>query len=124
MKIIWQMESLGHSVNSDMASVSLLSFFLCVAFVGYVCPFLFRPATLFELFITHSLMFCSLVDTDEMRSMQEFDVNTEDADGSTIPMLQSITLAIDSNYDFPYACLYRFRVHGEGELMIDDPEYE
>jgi len=61
---------------------------------------------------------------NEMRSMQEFDVNTEDADGSTIPMLQSITLAIDSNYDFPYACLYRFRVHGEGELMIDDPEYE
>jgi len=58
------------------------------------------------------------------RTLQEFEVNVNDSDGSTIPMLQSITLAIDSNYDFPYACLYRFRVHGEEQLIIDDPEHE
>jgi hypothetical protein len=40
--------------------------------------------------------------------LQEFPVAAND-DG---PRLRSITLAIDSNWGHPYACLYRFRVHG------------
>jgi hypothetical protein len=54
--------------------------------------------------------------------MQEFKVAT-DIFGTPIPPLHSITLAIDSNWGFDYACLYRFRVHGteaeeEEEIMI------
>lgn len=43
--------------------------------------------------------------------MQEFKVAT-DIFGTPVPPLHSITLAIDSNWGFDYACLYRFRVHG------------
>jgi Sad1 / UNC-like C-terminal len=44
--------------------------------------------------------------------LQEFDVATS-AFGNEIPALQSISLAIDSNWGHDYTCLYRFRVHGE-----------
>ena len=30
-----------------------------------------------------------------------------------VPRLQSITLAIDSNWGESYSCIYRFRVHDE-----------
>lgn len=54
--------------------------------------------------------------------MQEFKVATE-IHGTPVPPLHSITLAIDSNWGFDYACLYRFRVHGteaeeEEEVMV------
>jgi hypothetical protein len=31
------------------------------------------------------------------------------------PKFRSVSLAIDSNWGFPYSCLYRFRVHGKDE---------
>ncbi len=51
--------------------------------------------------------------------LQEFEVAT-DISGTPVPPLQSITLAVDSNWGNEYACLYRFRVHGDEEDPIDD----
>jgi hypothetical protein len=51
--------------------------------------------------------------------LQEFEVAT-DIFGTPVPKLQSITLAIDSNWGFEYSCLYRFRVHGDDDY--DDGE--
>jgi hypothetical protein len=48
---------------------------------------------------------------NDKNPMQEFEVAT-DIFGTPVPPLHSITLAIDSNWGFDYACLYRFRVHG------------
>lgn len=48
---------------------------------------------------------------NDKNPMQEFKVAT-DIFGTPVPPLHSITLAIDSNWGFDYACLYRFRVHG------------
>jgi Sad1 / UNC-like C-terminal len=44
--------------------------------------------------------------------LQEFEVSTA-AFGKELPALQSISVAVDSNWGHDYACLYRFRVHGE-----------
>jgi hypothetical protein len=55
--------------------------------------------------------------TDKGGPLQEFEVAT-DIFGAPVPPLQSITLAVDSNWGNEYACLYRFRVHGDEE---DDP---
>jgi hypothetical protein len=38
---------------------------------------------------------------------QDFDVDRN------VPRLQSISLVVDTNWGEPYACLYRFRVHGQ-----------
>jgi hypothetical protein len=46
---------------------------------------------------------------------QEFDVE-EEVGGVDVPKLQSISIAVDSNWGTPYACLYRFRVFGEEDL--------
>lgn len=43
---------------------------------------------------------------------QEFPVVNE-VDGEEVPALRIIQLQIDSNWGAEYACLYRFRVHGE-----------
>jgi len=45
-------------------------------------------------------------------SMQKFSVTTIDENGRRLPPLSSIVLAIDSNWDADFTCLYRFRVHG------------
>lgn len=45
-------------------------------------------------------------------ALQEFDVST-DMFGNIVPEMQSISLAIDSNWGLEYSCLYRFRVHGD-----------
>ncbi|KAG7355096.1 Sad1 / UNC-like protein [Nitzschia inconspicua] len=50
--------------------------------------------------------------------LQEFEVATV-AFGNEFPALQSISLAIDSNWGHDYTCLYRFRVHGEEEDAED-----
>ena len=44
--------------------------------------------------------------------MQMFDVTT-DMFGNPVPKMLSVSLAIDSNWGEEYACLYRFRVHGD-----------
>jgi len=49
-------------------------------------------------------------DINSNKSNQEFKVSTQ-VYGSAVPMLQSVTLAIDSNWGDEYSCLYRFRVH-------------
>mmetsp|Transcript_5875 Transcript_5875/g.14441 ORF Transcript_5875/g.14441 Transcript_5875/m.14441 type:complete len:953 (-) Transcript_5875:188-3046(-) len=46
--------------------------------------------------------------------LQEFEVPTSHG-GHDIPMIRSISLAIDSNMGGDYTCLYRFRVHGDYE---------
>jgi hypothetical protein len=46
--------------------------------------------------------------------LQEFDVPTSIM-GHDVPQLNSMSLAIDSNYGGDYTCLYRFRVHGDDE---------
>jgi hypothetical protein len=46
---------------------------------------------------------------------QEFDVDDE-VGKADVPKLQSISIAVDSNWGTPYACLYRFRVFGEEDL--------
>ncbi|KAL3917102.1 MAG: hypothetical protein SGILL_004869 [Bacillariaceae sp.] len=51
--------------------------------------------------------------------LQEFEVATT-SKGEDIPSLSSISLAVDSNWGHEYACLYRFRVHGEEEADEDD----
>jgi hypothetical protein len=51
--------------------------------------------------------------------LQEFEVATT-ARGEEIPSLHSISLAVDSNWGHDYACLYRFRVHGEEDPDEDD----
>jgi len=50
---------------------------------------------------------------NDKRPLQEFPV-AQDVFGTPVPPLQSITLAIDSNWGLEYSCLYRFRVHGDG----------
>ena len=51
--------------------------------------------------------------------LQEFEVATT-LRGEEIPSLSSISLAVDSNWGHEYACLYRFRVHGEEDPDEDD----
>ena len=51
--------------------------------------------------------------------LQEFEVVTT-SKGEDIPSLSSISLAVDSNWGHDYACLYRFRVHGEEAPEDDD----
>eukprot|EP00979_Chaetoceros_neogracilis_P011087 scaffold2686_cov267-Chaetoceros_neogracile.AAC.11 len=46
-------------------------------------------------------------------SLQEFEMNSRLENGVLIPMMESVVLAIDSNWDADYSCLYRFRVHGK-----------
>jgi hypothetical protein len=46
---------------------------------------------------------------------QEFDVEDE-VGKADVPKLQSISIAVDSNWGTSYACLYRFRVFGEEDL--------
>jgi hypothetical protein len=43
---------------------------------------------------------------------QEFEVKTE-VKGESVPILESISLLIDSNWGANYSCLYRFRVFGQ-----------
>lgn len=43
--------------------------------------------------------------------IQEYEIDS-DIRGDTLPPLQSVTLAIDSNWGMQYSCLYRFRIHG------------
>jgi Sad1 / UNC-like C-terminal len=43
---------------------------------------------------------------------QEFPV-ADEVDGEDVPALRVIRLQIDSNWGAKYACLYRFRVHGQ-----------
>jgi hypothetical protein len=50
--------------------------------------------------------------TDNESPLQEFMVATN-IFGTQVPRLHAITLAVDSNWGFDYACLYRLRVHGE-----------
>jgi hypothetical protein len=59
----------------------------------------------------------SLSSNDDSISLrQEFPVDNE-VDGEEVPALRVIQLQIDSNWGAEYACLYRFRVHGEeGEV--------
>jgi len=45
-------------------------------------------------------------------SLQEFKMNSLLENGMPIPMMESVVLAVDSNWDAGYSCLYRFRVHG------------
>lgn len=45
--------------------------------------------------------------------LQEFQLSTTHF-GKEVPAFQSISLAVDSNWGHDYACLYRFRVHGDG----------
>lgn len=51
----------------------------------------------------------------EQSSYQEFEMSKELSNGMPIPMIESIVLAIDSNWSAEYSCLYRFRVHGDEE---------
>jgi hypothetical protein len=44
--------------------------------------------------------------------LQEFKVKTE-VKGESIPILESLSLFIDSNWGANYTCLYRFRVFGK-----------
>jgi hypothetical protein len=44
--------------------------------------------------------------------LQEFEVKTE-IKGEAIPVLEAISLLIDSNWGANYSCLYRFRVFGQ-----------
>jgi hypothetical protein len=46
---------------------------------------------------------------------QEFDIEDEVANVD-VPKLQSISIAVDSNWGTPYACLYRVRVFGGEDL--------
>jgi len=46
-------------------------------------------------------------------SLQEFNMKSELENGMPIPMMEAVVLAIDSNWDADYSCLYRFRVHGD-----------
>lgn len=57
----------------------------------------------------------------ESSSLQEFQVSSE-IFGNPIPPLSSISLAIDSNWGNDYACLYRFRVHGDETKAEDDDD--
>ena len=56
----------------------------------------------------------SLTKNGHSEYLQEFEVATA-VFGNDIPALQSISLAVDSNWGHDYSCLYRFRVHGEAE---------
>lgn len=55
----------------------------------------------------------ALYDPLKKPSLQEFDMKSELDNGMTIPMMEAVVLAIDSNWDADYSCLYRFRVHGD-----------
>jgi hypothetical protein len=45
-------------------------------------------------------------------ALQEYEVDTELKNGTPVPKIASVVLAIDSNWGADYSCLYRFRVHG------------
>jgi hypothetical protein len=60
--------------------------------------------------------------TNQHQYLQEFHVATT-AYGNDIPALQSISLAIDSNWgNDDYTCMYRFRVHGTWEEEEEEEE--
>lgn len=48
-------------------------------------------------------------------AVQYYEVERELEDGTPIPKIASVVLAIDSNWGADYSCLYRFRVHGLDE---------
>eukprot|EP00980_Cylindrotheca_fusiformis_P024955 scaffold12769_cov141-Cylindrotheca_fusiformis.AAC.15 len=54
-------------------------------------------------------------------ALQEFEVST-DMFGKAVPEMQSVSLAIDSNWGLNYSCLYRFRVHGNAMGDDDDED--
>ena len=43
--------------------------------------------------------------------LQTFTIPTS-IDGTTVPKLKAVSLAVDTNWGAEYSCLYRFRVHG------------
>jgi Sad1 / UNC-like C-terminal. len=51
----------------------------------------------------------------QSHALQEFPVQTELLNGTPIPRIASVVLAIDDNWGAEYSCLYRFRVHGMSE---------
>jgi len=71
--------------------------------------------TLISWLLTFALyMNCCLTPSAGDNPMMEFEVARE-LSRQAVPKLQSIALIIESKYGDPadYACLYRFRVHGE-----------
>jgi hypothetical protein len=48
--------------------------------------------------------------------LQTFAVPTS-IDGTTVPKLKAVSLAVDTNWGAEYSCLYRFRVHGANTLV-------
>ena len=77
-----------------------MNFALCES--GFVCNWIIE--------FTHVTIFSAR--TSKASPAQAFEVATE-IFRTLVPPLQSITLAIDSNWGHDFACLYRFRVHGE-----------
>jgi hypothetical protein len=62
--------------------------------------------------LTHCTVFLVHFNSVAKGPLQEFDVTT-DMFGTLVPKMQSVSLAIDSNWGLEYSCLYRFRVHGD-----------
>jgi len=54
-------------------------------------------------------------DIDGLQSLQEFKMQQVDDDGTDLPKMEYIVLAIDRNWGSEISCLYRFRVHGAVE---------
>jgi hypothetical protein len=62
---------------------------------------------------------------DAPRTLQEFEVATSIGHEPT-PKFPSVTLVVDSNWGFPYSCLYCFRAHGVDEQnnIILEEDYD
>jgi hypothetical protein len=71
-----------------------------------------------SLLASHVLYWQFTLFADAPRILQQFQVANH-ANGELIPKLQSIALAIDSNWGSNYSCLYRFRVLGGDEPSED-----
>lgn len=73
--------------------------------------------------LTNHFPVLSIATTTTLESpeaLQEFPVITS-VFGNPVPPVQSISLAIDSNWGHDYACLYRVRVHG-AEVYDDEDD--